>query len=151
MLAEAARQRLQYRPAAVESPAVLQANLDFFEAVVSRNAVEAKRAFAVMAPYARSVPRLTPAAQAKQDKRTAALVKLVGALRERRDEEARGVVYPQPTPEQRAEAKSVLDRFKAVACWRRQRGSVRIAAREGLIRQEQPDVEDSGSLRGSSR
>ena len=94
-----------------ESPAVLQAKVDFFEALVSRNAVEAKRAFAVMAPYARSAPRLTPAAQAKQDKRTAALVKVVGALRERRDEEARGVVYPQPTPEQRAEAKSVLDRF----------------------------------------
>ena len=112
MLAEAARQRLHCRPAVVESPAVLQAKLDFFEAVVSRNAVEAKRAFAVMAPYARSAPRLTPAAQAKQDKRTAALVKLVGALRERRDEEARGVVYPQPTPEQQAEAKSVLDRFK---------------------------------------
>ena len=86
MLAEAARRRLHCRPAVVESPAVLQAKVDFFEAVVSRNAVEAKRAFAVMAPYARSAPRLTPAAQAKRDKRTAALVKLVGALRERRDE-----------------------------------------------------------------
>ena len=108
MLAEVARQRLHCRPAAAESPAVLQAKVDFFEALVSRNAVEAKRAFAVIASYARSAPRLL----AKQDRRTAALVKLVGALRERRDEEARGVVYPQPTSEQRAEAKSVLDRFK---------------------------------------
>ena len=48
LFAEAARQRLHCRPAAVESPAVLQAKVDFFEAVVSRNAVEAKRAVAVM-------------------------------------------------------------------------------------------------------
>ena len=43
MLAEAARQRLHCRPAGVESPPVLQAKLDFFEAVVSRNAVRSVR------------------------------------------------------------------------------------------------------------
>ena len=112
LFAEAARQRLQCRPAGVESPAVLQAKVDFFEAVVSRNAVAAKRAFAVMEPYTRRATRLTPAAQAKQDQRTAALAKWVWALRERREEEARGIVHPQRTPEQEAAGRVVVDRFK---------------------------------------
>ena len=72
LLAEAARRRLQCRPPELEGPGVLQAKVDFFEAVVSRNAVEAKRAFAVLDPNARSAARLTPAAQAKQLRDTVA-------------------------------------------------------------------------------
>ena len=95
-----------------ESPAVLQAKVDFFEALVSRNAREAKRACAVMGPYAKGTPPLTPAAQAKQDRRTAALMKWVCAERKRREEEARGVIRPTPTPEQVAAGREAAERFK---------------------------------------
>ena len=55
---------------------------------------------------------LTPAAQAKLTQRTNVLVQWVWALRERRDEETRGIVHPPPTPEQMVEAGVVVDRFK---------------------------------------
>ena len=53
-----------------------------------------------------------PAAQAKLTQRTNVLVQWVWALRERRDEETRGIVHPPPTPEQMVEAGVVVDRFK---------------------------------------
>jgi hypothetical protein len=111
LFAEAARQRLQCLPRGVESPAVLQAKVDFFEALVNGSEAEAKRAFAVLAPSARRAPRLGPAAQARQDLRTGALAKLLRGLRDRREAEARGVVYPPPTPKQEAEGRVVVERF----------------------------------------
>jgi hypothetical protein len=111
LFADAARQRLQCLPVGVETPAVLQAKVDFFEALVNGNAAEAKRAFAVLEPSARRAPRLGPAAQARQDQRTGALGMLLRGLRDRREAEARGVVYPPPTPEQEAESRVVMDRF----------------------------------------
>ena len=58
------------------------------------NGREAKRALDVMHRGRMPAP-LTPAARAKLAERTAVLAKLVWALRERRDEEARGIVRPR--------------------------------------------------------
>jgi hypothetical protein len=48
---------------------------------------------------------------AKRQQRTAALVKWVEALRERRDEERRGIFRPAPTLEAQREATAVAERF----------------------------------------
>ena len=57
-------------------------------------------------------PPLSVAERAKRDQRTSVLLKWVCALRELREEEARGIVRPLPTQEQPVEAKALMDRFR---------------------------------------
>ena len=94
------------------SPELRQAWVDFIEALISRNHSAAHAAHAVIARYARPEPPLSAAEQAKRDQRTKFVVKWVCALRERREEETRGVVRPPLTPEQLDEAKPVMDRLR---------------------------------------
>jgi hypothetical protein len=112
-LAEGARARLAgLRRQGIDPAVVQQAKVDFFNALVDRNPAEAKRASAVLSAASPPGPALSPSARARMRPRTAALAKWVWALRERRDQEARGVVYPPPTPEQQAAGRDVAARFK---------------------------------------
>jgi len=102
---------MQAMPPGPEPAALTQAKLAFFEALVDRNQRGAREAHAVFARYKRPEPRLTGAELAKREQRTRALVKWVEALRERRDEEKRGIFRPAPTPEEQREATAVAERF----------------------------------------
>jgi hypothetical protein len=110
-LAELARRRLRSLPSPPAPAELQQAKVAFFEALVNRDQRAARDASAVMARYSRPERRLSPAEAEKRAPRMRFLVKWLGALRERRDEEARGIVHARPTPEQEAEAKMVMERL----------------------------------------
>ena len=97
-LAQLAKRRLAVLPPGPPHPALLQAKVDFFEGIVNQDQAAVKEARAVMDRYARPEPRTSPAeraaAAAKFAPRLRFLSKWVVALRERRAEEARGVVHP---------------------------------------------------------
>jgi len=86
--------------------------VDFFEAVISRNHSAATAAYALIARYARPEPPFSAAEREKRDQRHSALVNWLCALRELREEEARGIVRPPPTQRQVVEAKALMDRFR---------------------------------------
>lgn len=111
-LADLARSRLRFLPPRPPHPALRQAKVDFFEALVNRNPRGAKDASAIMAQYARPEPPLSMAGREKRRQRTRFLAKWVWALRERKDEEARGIVHPKPTPEEAAAAEEALEQLK---------------------------------------
>ena len=52
------------------------------------------------------------AERAKRDLRTKALLKWIDAMRELREQDARGVVRPPPEPEQLVQAKVTMERFR---------------------------------------
>lgn len=110
-LAQLARQRLAVLPPAPPSAAVQQAKVDFFEALVARNNVAAKAAMSIIQRHARPGPELSPAERAKRSQRVRVLAALVVELRKRREEDARGVVRPDPTPEEIDEGRALADRF----------------------------------------
>jgi hypothetical protein len=111
LFAELARRRLRSQPLGPPPPELQQAKVDFIEAVINRNYSAAQAANAVIARYARPELPLSAAERAKRDQRHSALVAWVVALRELRDEEARGAVGLPPTPEQLVESRAVLDRL----------------------------------------
>ena len=101
-------------PPVEDTPEVLRAKAEYFEALIDRDQLRAKAAFAA---FARD-PRLQrPQTQAERDKwrvRMPALVKLIEGLRQHREEERRGIVRPPATPltpEQEQEADEVVERF----------------------------------------
>jgi hypothetical protein len=96
LFTDLARRRLRSLPPGPPPAELQQAHADFFEALISRNHRAAHAAHAVIARYARPEPPLSVAERAKRDQRTKALLKWVCALRELREEEARGVVRPSP-------------------------------------------------------
>jgi hypothetical protein len=110
--ADLARRRLGSLPPGPPPPELQQAKADFIEAVISRNFRAAQAANAVISRYARPEPPPSPAERAKRERRFKALVEWVGALRELREEEARGIVRPSPTAEQMVEARVVAERFR---------------------------------------
>ena len=112
LFAGLARRRLQSMPAEPPSPELQEANAAFIEALVSRSSRDAQAAYRVIARYARPEPPISAAERAKRDLRTKALVKLIVALRERREQDARGVVRPPPEPEQQVQAKATMERFR---------------------------------------
>jgi hypothetical protein len=111
-LAELARRRLQSLPPGLPPEELQQAKTDFFEAVVRGNHRAAQAAHVIITRYARPEPPLSAAERAKRDLRTQALAKWVCALRDLREDEARGVVRPPLQPEQVAQAKDVVNRFR---------------------------------------
>jgi hypothetical protein len=112
LFADLAPRRLQTLPPGPPSPELLQAKGDFMEAVISRNYRAAQAANAVIARYARPEPPPSAVERAKREQRYKALVAWIVALRELREEEARGIVRPPPQPGQVVEAKAVMDRFR---------------------------------------
>ena len=110
-LAQLARKRLAVLPPAPQSPAVQQAKVDFFEALVARNTHAAKAAMDIIRRHARPGPELSPAERAKRSQRVRVLAAYVVELRKRREEDARGVVRPVPTPEEVAETNALGERF----------------------------------------
>ena len=110
--AELARRRVRLLPLPPETEELQQAKLDFFNALVDRNQREAHRARAVMDRYARPERPQTDAERVKSEPRVRAVARLIREMRDLRDEEARGIVRPQPTPEQQAEAEATKARFK---------------------------------------
>ena len=112
LFAELARRRLGALPPGPPPAELQQAKVDFIEAVISRNYRAAEAAHAVIARYARPEPPLSTAERARREQRHSALVAWVAALRELREEEARGIVRLPPTPEQLVEAKALKDRFR---------------------------------------
>ena len=114
-LAQLARRRMAALPPGPPHPALQEAKVAFFEALVNRDHAALKAAQATMARYSRPEPPMSPAqraaAAAKFAPRLRFLSKWVVALRERREEEARGVVFPQPTPEEEAESRALGERF----------------------------------------
>jgi hypothetical protein len=110
--AELARRRLSSLPPGPPPRELQQATVDFIEAVVSRSFRAAQAANAVIARYGRPEPPLSPAEVARRAQRHKALVDWVCALRALAEEGARGIVRPQPTTEQLAEARAGLDRFR---------------------------------------
>ena len=112
LLAGLARGRLQSMPALPPSPELQEANAAFVEALITRSSRDAHAAYRVIARYARPEPPISTAERAKRELRTKALLKWIGAIRERREQDARGVVRPPPKPEQEAEAKATMERFR---------------------------------------
>ena len=114
-LAEGARARLAgLRRAGVDPGVVQQAKVDFFNALVDRNQAAAKRASAVLSAASPAAPALSPFAHARLQQRTELLAKWFCALRERREEEARGITRPEAvrSPEEEEQGREVLGRFK---------------------------------------
>lgn len=115
-LAELARRRLAVLPLGPPHPALQKAKVELFEALVNRDQRAAREASDVMARYSRPERRLSPAeraaASAKRAPRIRFLVKWVFALRERREEEARGIVHQQATSEEVAEGKVLIERVR---------------------------------------
>ena len=72
----------------------------------------------------RPEPPVSTAERAKRDLRTKALLKWIGAIRERREQDARGVVRPPPDPEQQVEAKATMERFRRSLAGDDKRGAV---------------------------
>jgi len=107
--ANLARRRLRTLPPGPPTAELQQAKADFIEAVISRNYRAAQAAHAVIAQYARPEP---PLSATERERRYKAVVEWVHALRELREEETRGIVRPPSTPEQVAEARAGLERFK---------------------------------------
>jgi hypothetical protein len=112
LFADLARRRLKALPAGPPTAALQQAKVDFIEALISRNYRGAQAANAVIACYGRPEPPLSAAERAKREERHRSLVTWVGALRELREEEARGIVRPPPQPGQVAEARALVERFR---------------------------------------
>ena len=94
LFADLARRRLRSQPPGPPPAELQQAKVDFVEAVISRNYRAAQAANAVIARYARPEPPLSAAERERRDQRHSALVNWLCALRELREEEARGVVRP---------------------------------------------------------
>jgi hypothetical protein len=107
LFADLARRRLRTLPAGPPTPELLQAKADFIEAVIGRNYRAAQAANAVIARYSRPEPPPSPAERAKRERRYKTLVQWIVALRELREEEARGTVRPPATLEQQAEARAM--------------------------------------------
>jgi hypothetical protein len=82
---------MQALPPGPEPAELMQAKVAFFEALVDRNQRGAREAYAVLARYERPEPPPTRAELDKRQQRVRALAKWVEALRERRDEERRGI------------------------------------------------------------
>ena len=99
-------------PALPPSPELQEANAAFVEALITRSSRDAHAAYSVIARYARPEPPVSTAERAKRELRTKALLKWIDAIRERREQDARGVVRPPPKPEQEAEAKATMERFR---------------------------------------
>ena len=104
-LADAARRRLERLPSVAASPAVLQAKVAFFDAVVDQDYAKARAAFAVFAPVG---PTRWSPPDSKIGQRVAALVKWVEAIRAQR---LAGVVRPPSTPEQIEQGRATVARF----------------------------------------
>jgi hypothetical protein len=113
LFADLARCRLRTPPPGPPTAELQQAKVDFIEALISRNYRAAQAANAVIARYARPEPPLPVAERERRARRLSALVTYVCALRELREEEARGLVRPPPTPEQLVVSKAVLNRWLA--------------------------------------
>jgi hypothetical protein len=111
LFADLARRRLEALPAGPPTAVLQQAKVDFIEALISRNYRAAQSANAVIACYGRPEPPLSAAGRAKREQRHRSLLEWVGALRELREEEARGIVRSPPQPEQ-IEARAVAERFR---------------------------------------
>ena len=109
---ELARRRLRVLPPGPPSAELQQANIDFWEAVISRKYRAMQTAYEVIARHARPERPLSAAERAKREGRNAALFNFIDKVRELRDEDERGVVRPPATPEQVAAARAELARFR---------------------------------------
>jgi hypothetical protein len=113
LFADLARRRREALPPGPPSAELQQAKADFIEALISRNCRAAKVAYAVIARSTRPELPLSVAERERRSRRMSALVKCVCALRKLREEEARGLVRPPPTPEQLGVSRAVLNRWLA--------------------------------------
>ena len=118
LLAALARRRLQSLPRAPPCAELRQANVDYFEGLVSRDYRAVRAAQAVAARYEGPQRVLSPVVRAAADEKFAPRARVLAAwvrdLREQREEQASGILSPpeQLTAEEEREQDAFLGRFK---------------------------------------